>query len=189
MCPPHSLAQGSAKEQRNDKLCQITGNERDNASKKGGAETDVILKSKPHAAEKIAYGGPENHAAEAHIPSVKPFINEKAGDKRHKNKTDEVSACRTEELAGTAGKIGKHGKSYKPEQQVNQIAQGSLFHAEHKDGKTECKVGEGKRNGCKGQCDGNRPQDAGYCCHKPDKSHRFDMIFFCQIHFDTVPFL
>lgn len=163
MCPPHSLAQSSAEEQRNYKLCQIPGNERDNASKQGGAEADVILKSKPYAAEKIAYGGPENHAAEAHIPSVKPFINEKTGDKRHKNKTDEVSARRAEELAGTAGKIGKHGKSYKPEQQVNQIAQGSLLHAEHKDGKAEGKVGERKRNGRKGQCDGNRPHDADYC--------------------------
>lgn len=82
----------------------------------------MVLEGKPYTAEKITDGSSEYHAQKAHIPFVKPFINEKAGDERHKDKADKVAAGRTEELAGAAGKIRKHRKSHESEQQVNAVA-------------------------------------------------------------------
>lgn len=135
----------------------------------------MILEGKPDTAEKIAHGSAEHHAAQAQVPFIEPFINKKSRNQRHKNKADEIAAGGTEKLCGSAGEIREYGKSHKPEQQINQVAEGSLFHAKHKNGKAERQIGKGDGNRCKGQRNGNRSQNTSDGCHETDKRHRLDI--------------
>ena len=70
-------------------------------------------------------------------------VNYQSGNNSHNDKADDVSACRTGQLCGAAGKSGKYRKTYKAKQQIDQIADGSFFPSEKIQGQINGKIGTG----------------------------------------------
>ena len=60
----------------------------------------------------------EDHADHMHIDLCRELLNEEADDRCKEDKTDEISAGRSEKLADTAGKSGEYRKSYGSQEQI-----------------------------------------------------------------------
>ncbi len=68
-------------------------------------------------------------------------VNYQSGNNSHNDKADDVSACRTGQLCGAAGKSGKYRKTYKSKQKIDGITDGSLFSIREDKG-TDGKIGK-----------------------------------------------
>lgn len=171
-CPGEALTHGRSGDHRDDDLCEISGNERDDACGECLAECHTGKIRQPGGAEQVQHKCAEYHTNKMNR-AVLEMIDKISADQRQKDVSDEVASGRPEKFSGAAAESGEDWKADQSEQEIEQAADGSPFHPEHVDREEDCQIGERDRNRADGNADRQRPQDADDGGHQSDDYHRF----------------
>ena len=100
----------------------------------------MCLNSKPSGSECIAYSSSEEHAKEAECFFVTKMIDKETCDQGQRDKSNQIAAGWSKEFARTTGKAGKYRDSNQTDQKIDQVADGSFFRSQNKQGKINNKV-------------------------------------------------
>ena len=124
-----------------DHFYEICRDKRNYTDSKSCFESGICNDAEPYSSEKIAYNCSCDHTNELD-QRLMAVVNYQSGNNSHNDKADDVSACRTGQLCGAAGKSGKYRKTYKSKQKIDQIADGSFFPSEKIKGQIDGKIGK-----------------------------------------------
>ena len=114
----YCLADLRSCDDRDDDLCGIARKIRDHADSESCDKAHSKLACKPCRTKRVADCHTEDHADHMHIDLCRELLSEEADDRCKEDKTDEISAGRSEKLADTAGKSGEYRKSYGSQEQI-----------------------------------------------------------------------